>query len=139
MKHIILSSIFIVFSLFARAQLNQSQSQITQLMSNDGNWKFGGLGHDEAGYPFLSFQSKERNWTKIFYFNKNDSCLFIKIIIPKQQLSEVVKDMNNRFVSNGGYIWSDDKEKVFYAIKLSDNDPFFEVYQARQPGIVWIR
>jgi len=141
MKRIILASLFIVFSLFARAQLNQSQSQITQLMSNDSTWKFDGLGHDKDGYPVLSYQSKEKNWTKAFCFNKNDSCLVIKLTIPSEQLKAVVKDMNKRyrFVSNAGYVWSDDKEKVFYFIKSTDNNPFFEVYNVSQSMKIWIR
>ena len=138
MKHLILASLFIVFSSFARAQLNQSQSQIMQLMANDNNWKFDGLGHDKAGYPFLSYQSKEKNWTKTFYFNTNDSCKIIKLIIPNDQLSDVVKDMNNKFTSQGGYLWFDKLEKILYGIVLTNNRPFFEVYQTKSTTM-WIR
>ena len=104
-------------------------------MVNDGKWKFGGPGHDKDGYPFLSYQLKEKNWTKAFYFNNNDSCKVIKLMIPKDQLNDVIKDMNNKFTSQGGYLWFDYKEKITYGIVLTDNHPFFEVYESKSTTI----
>ena len=106
-------------------------------MSNDANWKFNGSGHDKVGPLFLSYQLKEKHWTKAFYF-ANDSCKLIKLIIPNDQLTDVVRDMNNKFTSQGGYLWFDDKEKIVYGIVSTDNHPFFEVYQTKSTTI-WIR
>lgn len=110
-------------------------------MLNENSWKLDGTGHNKDGYPFLLYQSKEKNWIKSFYFNNNDSCIVIKVMIPQNQFKDVVKDMNKRFrfISNSGYTWSDDKEKVFYAIKFTDNSLFFEVYKIPQSTKVWIR
>lgn len=134
MKHLILVSIFIIISFFAKAQLNQSQSQVMQLMSNDSNWTFRQSGHNDAGEPYLSYKSKEKNWIKSFYF-KNDSCRLIISLIPNEQLSDVIKDLNKRFTSMGNNLWADDKEKTIYAIILKDGVNFFEVDEIIQPVI----
>lgn len=128
MKHLTLVLLFIVISSFAKAQLNKSQSEIMQLMANDDKWTFDVSGLNNAGEPYLSYRYKEKDWTKGFYF-KNDSCGLISIIIPNKQLGDVIKDMNSKFTSNGHNLWTDDKEKTYYSIILTDNKPYFQVYE----------
>ena len=128
MKQLTLVSLFIIIASFAKAQLNKTQSEIMQLMANDNKWTFEGSGHNNAGEPYLSYRYKEKDWTKGFYF-KNDSCGMINLIIPNNQLGDIIKDMNSKFTSNGNNLWTDDKEKTHYAIILTDNKPYFQVYE----------
>lgn len=113
------------FSLVAQAQFNQSQSQLMQSMTSDGTWFFDGSGHNHKGEPYLSYKNRE-NWIKAFYF-KNDRCVLILLMIPNAQLSDVIRDMNSKYTSEGNNLWTDNKEEVRYAITLRDEKPFFEV------------
>lgn len=128
MKQLLLMLILALSYSVVKAQLNQSQGQVKQLMSNDNGWSFERSGHDKHGWPTLSYQSKEKNWTKTFYF-KNDSCASIKLIIPYAQLGDFIKDMNRKFITIDKNVWFDDKEKITYAVVEADNPLFFEVYE----------
>lgn len=97
-------------------------------MSNESQWKFDKSGHDKAGERFLSYQDNEKNWTKTFHF-RGDICTSIVLMMPNDQLSGVIKDMNSRLFLNGDNFWYDDKEKIQYAIIPTDNRNFFEIYQ----------
>lgn len=115
------------FNILAQSQFNKSQSQVMQFMSNDSKWLYDGSGHNNKGELYLSYKSKEKNWSKVFYFG-DDKCGFILLMIPNEQLSEVIKDMNSKFTSNGNNLWTDEKEQIQYAIILADGKSFFQVY-----------
>lgn len=59
----------------------------------------------------------------------NDTCFLIKIIKPNNQLNNVIKDLNYRFVPMGDNIWFDEKEKAKYEIVLKENDSVFTVQE----------
>ena len=134
MKHLTLALILTVFCSLVKAQLNKSQSQIMQLMANDDKWKFSSSGHNKAGELYLSYHYKEKNWTEGFYF-KNDSCGMIIIIIPNDQLGDVIKDMNRKFTSNGHNLWIDNNEKIYYSLILTDGAPCFNIYEVPSSSI----
>jgi hypothetical protein len=134
LKNLIITLLFIISFSVAKAQLNQSQSEVMQLMANDSSWTFKQSLHNIEGDPVLSYYLEEKNWIKSFYF-KRDSCYMIILIIPNGQLNNVIKDMNDKFISVGNNLWRDNKEKTIYILQLTDGKSFFEVTEMLQSAI----
>lgn len=135
-KHLIPIALLTLFSSIVKAQLNKSKGQVMQFMSNDSTLTFDKSGRTKDSFEFLSYSIPTKvlpdghisSTTKVFYFF-NDTCFLIKIIKPNNQLNNVIKDLNYRFVPMGDNIWFDEKEKAKYEIVLKENDSVFTVQE----------
>lgn len=140
MKPLILIALLSLYCSAVKAQLNQSRSQAMQLMANDDTWTFDKTGRTNDGTEYLSYKtpiemSSDGNviiTTKLLFF-LNDTCLLIKTVRTNNQLNDVIKDMNKRFVSLGNNIWYDNKEKIKYEIILTENYSVFTVQETPLP------
>ncbi|HWD87537.1 MAG TPA: hypothetical protein VG367_05375 [Mucilaginibacter sp.] len=119
MKSLILITLLLRCCLAVKAQLNQSQSQVKQAMSNEKGWRFINYGTALDGKLdgafFLQYGEDKQLLGKSFYF-VNDSCKLIKFSYLNKHLKNIIKDMNSRFISKGDNIWIDEKEHSKYEL-----------------------
>jgi hypothetical protein len=121
MKKITIIALLSLCCSVVKAQLNQSQSQIKQVMSNEKDWRFVDYGTATDGRldgaKFLYYQEQKQLIEKAFYFF-NDSCKLIKFSYRNERLKKVAKDMNSKFISKGNNIWIDEKDHSKYELLL---------------------
>jgi hypothetical protein len=133
LRHLIIIALLSLCSIVVKAQLNQSRGQVMQLMANDDDWTFDRSGRTTDGTEYFSYSipTKVSNGAifksdKVFYFF-NDTCRLVRLIKTNNQLNDVIKDLNKRFVPMDDNIWHDVKEKAKYQIILVENKPVFTV------------
>ena len=64
--------------------------------------------------------------SKVFYF-RNNTCILIQTIKTNNQLNDVIKDLNKRFVPMDDNIWHDVTGKTKYELVLKKNMIVFTV------------
>lgn len=117
----------LIFEVNSQNMIGLSKSELQkQMASNYPKFTVNSFGIS-TNINTLKYVDSKTDRTIIFYFNKDNTCNYSKMIEDMESIDARIKEFNSKFKPNGNLNWIETKNGKDYTIKIEKEEYIYNV------------